>query len=230
MVQTGVDQEKVFTQVEADAWFRRNAFHGGLEPASLDHRILRALRQVDLPPKGIMLDIGGAAGSVAAGFKRDYPDWTCHVIEPSAEAIAAGQKAFSELTFSQGSICQAEGFSQSSANVIVVSGVFCWVDRLLLTRAICNVDQALAPGGFLVVSDFDSPFPRANPYKHHEGLYTYKQNYSDIFRQLGTYHLLFHESECLSGHTAYDSKDFYDRQWSTSVLRKDPVGRYFRAS
>ncbi|MGD1862373.1 MAG: class I SAM-dependent methyltransferase [Leptolyngbyaceae cyanobacterium] len=229
MVQAGINQEKVFNEVEADAWFRRNASYG-VQAASPDHHVLSALRAVELPQQGFMLDIGGAAGAVAAGFKREYPGWKCQVVEPSAEAIAAGREAFPKLHFSQGSICQNDNFSPEDADVVIVSGVFCWVDRLLLSRAICNIDLALAAGGLLVISDFDSPFPRANPYKHHEGLYTYKQNYTDIFTKLGTYHLLWHESKTLSGHTAYDSKDFYDRQWGTTVLRKDPVGRYFRAS
>ena len=229
MINATFNQEEIFNDREADAWFHRNSVHG-LEVASSDHRVLKSLKRVDLPQQGVMLDIGGAAGSVAAGFKRDHPNWECCVIEPSTEAIKAGREAFPDLDFIQGSICQFDKFPQSLGDVVIMSGVFCWVDRLLLTRAICNVDQALKVGGLLVISDFDSPFLRANPYKHHKGLYTYKQNYSDIFKQLGTYHLMSHNSECLSAHTAYDSQDSYDCQWSTSVLRKDPVGRYFRSA
>lgn len=113
------------------------------------------------------------------------------------------------------------------ADVVLVSSVFCWVDRHLLSRAVCNVDHSLKNGGILVISDFDSPSMRANPYRHHPGVFTYKQDYTKIFTSLGSYHMILHRSENLEGHSSSDETDPYDRQWSTSVLRKDVNKRYF---
>ena len=223
------DQEAIFVQQEADAWFTRNAT-AIVKAASPTHRVLSALRQVDLPPTGVLLDIGGASGMVAEGFRQEHPDWVCRVVEPSGEAIAAGAEAFPHIAFSQGSIAQPEGLPWGDADVVLVSGVFCWVDRRLLSRAICNVDTALKSGGLLVVSDFDPPFLRANPYQHYPGVYTYKQDYAEIFRQMGIYHLLHRTSENMASHSASDRSDRYDCQWVTSVLRKDLQDRYFRPS
>lgn len=90
--------------------------------------------------------------------------------------------------------------------------------------------MAVKPGGWLVISDFDPPFLRANPYKHHPGLYTYKQDYTEIFRQLGIYQLVYRFSENMISHTSSNINDPYDCQWVTTVLKKDVQGRYFQQS
>lgn len=220
-------QEEVFVKQEANAWFNRNSSLS-LEPVSPKHRVIEALSSFVLPEQGVLLDVGGASGKVAEGFRLIHPGWTCRVVEPSVDAIAAGREAFPDLEFNEGSISQSRGLPWKDADVIIVSGVFCWVDRERLSCAVSNVDLALKNSGLLVISDFDSPFLRANPYKHYPGLYTYKQDYTEIFRSLGTYHLLARESKNLEDHTNSDSNDTYDTQWVTSVLRKDVSGRYFK--
>ncbi|MCX7596046.1 MAG: class I SAM-dependent methyltransferase [Fischerella sp.] len=224
---SSVNQDTVFLNQEADAWFERNA-DSATTPVSSAHRVLQALRQVTLPRQGMLLDVGGASGKVAAGFQREYPEWKCCVVELSGKAITAGRAAFPQIEFYQGSITQSEGLPVVNADVVIVSAVFHFVERQLLSRAICNVDFALKNGGFLVISDFDSPFLRANAYKHYAGLYTYKQDYAEIFRQLGIYQVVYRLSETLVDHSTGDADDPYDRQWVTTVLKKDIYGRYFR--
>ena len=225
-----VAQDAIFLNQEADAWFERNAA-GATTAAPPEDRVLQALKHVKLPNQGVLLDVGGAAGRLAAGFQREYPEWACRVIEPSAKAIAAGQVAFPQIEFCQGSITQPEGLSSTSVvDLVIVAGVFCLVDRSLLSRALCNVDLALKDGGFLVIADFDSPSLRANAYKHQAGVYTYKQDYAEIFRQLGTYHIIYRLSENLADLSSSDLTDTYDRQWVTTVLKKDIQGRYFKRS
>jgi SAM-dependent methyltransferase len=220
-------QEEIFVQQEANAWFNRNS-SSALKAVSAEHRVIEALSTLILPEQGVLLDIGGASGKVAEGFRLIHPGWTCRVVEPSVDAITAGQAAFPNLEFDKGSISQSQGLPWQDADIILVSGVFCLVDRQRLSRAICNVDLALKNGGLLVVSDFDAPFLRANPYKHFEGIYTYKQDYTDIFKSLGTDHLLVSKSENIKSLTSSDLADIYDTQWVTSVLKKDISGRYFK--
>jgi SAM-dependent methyltransferase len=220
------EQEKVFVEQEADAWFNRNP--AVVEPVAANHRVLKALNSIELPSEGCLLDIGGATGSVSAGFLRDHPKWKVRVVEPSAKAIAAGKQAFPKLDFAQGSISQREGMPWIDSDVVIVSGVFCVVDRNVLTQAIANVDAALKNGGLLVISDFDSPSLRANPYKHYPGLFTYKQDYAEIFRTLGTYQLISRQSSKFDGLSSGDISDPYDLQWVTVVLCKDTCGRYFQ--
>ena len=101
------------------------------------------------------------------------------------------------------------------------------MDRELLSRAVCNVDSTLKDGGLLVITDFDSPSMRRNPYQYYSEIYTYKQDYARIFAELGTYHLVYRKSENLDNSSGFDKSDYYDRQWVTSILKKDVTGRYF---
>lgn len=217
-------QDKLFVDSEADAYFRRN--QDSLVAVGSSDPTLAALALFDLPKQGTLLDIGGSTGLLTAGFLRDHPLWKAYVVEPSNEAITAGRMAFPQVEFSQGTITRSlpPGISDSIYTVVVVSGVYCWIERSLLSRAIANTDSVLADGGYLVVVDFDGPFPRANPSMHRPGVFTYKHDYPSCFLALGIYHLEYRRSY-LSG-SAANPDDAYDRQWMTSVLRKDLNGRY----
>jgi|ABSN01.1.fsa_nt_gi SAM-dependent methyltransferase len=217
-------QDKLFVESEADAYFRRNP--DSLVAVGSSVPTLAALALFDLPKQGTLLDIGGSTGLVAAGFLRDHPLWKAYVVEPSNEAITAGQAAFPQVEFYQGTITRSlpPEISDSLCTVIVVSSVYHWIERSLLSRAIANTDSALADEGYLVVADFDGPFPRANPYIHRPGLFTYKQDYTSCFLALGIYHLVYRRS--YESGSASNPDDNYDRQWMTAVLRKDLDGRY----
>ncbi|WAS04150.1 hypothetical protein LQF76_08895 [Gloeomargaritales cyanobacterium VI4D9] len=95
---SSVDQEVLFLNQEADAWFQRNA-PATLQPANSDDPILKALRQVKLPEQGTFLDVGGAWGRIAEGFRREHTAWECWVVEPSGAAVSDGSKAFLEIRF-----------------------------------------------------------------------------------------------------------------------------------
>lgn len=219
-------QNDLFIEEEADAWFLRNS-SSALEEVPDDHFILEALKNADLPTKGSSLDIGGAAGKLSAGFLRTHPEWTCHVIEPSKLAIEAGAKAFPKIKFSQGNLGQSEPFIYSKQDLILLAGVMSNLDRSVLSQTIANVDNALKDQGYLLISDFDTPFPRKNPYKHREGYFTYKQAYAKIFLSMEIYHLVYRKSVSLSGSLSQSNlNDPYDQRWSTTLLQKDLSRRY----
>jgi SAM-dependent methyltransferase len=220
-------QERAFLEGEADAWIRRNPDSTTL-PSS-DDPVLSALAACDSPASGALLDAGGAAGRLGAAFLRGHPGWLVRVVDASGEAIAAGRRAFPNVHFDQGTLTEplpAARQQRAEYDIVVVAGVLCWVDRSLLSKAIANTDAALADGGFLVLADYDAPFPRANPYVHRAGLFTYKQDYAQCYMALGTYHLIQRRSFVYD--SAANPADPYDRQWMTAVLRKDLTGRYAR--
>ena len=221
-------QEYAFITKEADAYFERNAA-ATLVPAPTDHHVLSALRPIALPERGVLIDVGGGTGQLAAGFLEIHPGWRATVIEPSQRAIEAGRMAFPSIEFRKGSITNPDDMALGPADLVFVCTVFCWVERGLLSRAVSNVDLICRNSGLLVISDFDSPFRRANPYKHYDGLFTFKQDYAGIFPGLGTYTLLSRESISLLDHTTSDERDPYDQQWATSILRKDLTGLYYKA-
>jgi len=218
-------QEKKFIDSEADAWFERNQ-HIILEPATPDHRVIKALVKLSLPETGVLIDLGGGSGKVASGILKIRPEWKALVIEPSDKACQAGRKVFPNVEFSEGSITQVTDMPNLVVDLIIVSGVLSWIDRTLLSQAIANIDKLLKDKGTLIISDFDPAFPRANPYRHSEGLFTFKQDYSLPFMALNTYSIVYRESE-LANHSSSDINDSYDTQWQTVVLKKDLIGKYY---
>lgn len=223
-----MSQERAFLEGEADAWIRRNP--DSTTFASADDPVIAALAGCELAERGALLDAGGAAGRIGAAFLRDHPSWFVRVVDASGEAIAAGQRAFPDVQFDQGTLTRplpASDSERGTYDVVVVSGVLCWIERSLLSQAIANTDAAVADGGLIVLADYDAPFPRANPYAHRAGLFTYKQDYAHCYLALGTYHLVHRRSFVYD--SAANPADPYDRQWMTAVLRKDLTGRYARS-
>lgn len=216
-------QDQAFFECEGDAWFLRNPI--STTAAGLDDPVLGALDGVDLSASGTVLDIGGSAGRIAAGFLRQHPGWHAIVQEPSQAAIRAGRKAFPEVTFKRGTVTKTT--PKQGNDLVIVSFVLCWVDRSELAGAIANIDTALKDGGLLLVADFHPEAPRANPYAHRPGLFTYKQDYAACFISLGTYRIV-EQRQFLHGTTA-DIADPFDVRCAVSVLRKDLEGGYARS-
>ena len=61
------NQENVFIKGQSDAWFDRN-FKNGIKAASEENKIIQLVKSLVLPSSGNLIDLGGAAGSIAAGI------------------------------------------------------------------------------------------------------------------------------------------------------------------
>jgi ubiquinone/menaquinone biosynthesis C-methylase UbiE len=221
------DQEAIFCETEADAWFDRNA-KGGISPAPADHPVLQAAIASSLPPTGRLIDLGGGVGSVAAGLLRVLKGWSAVVLEPSGKAVLAGKERFPEVTFVQASLSRVNEILDEQFDLVVVAGVLTWIDRKWLSQAVANIDRMVVHNGTLIISDFETPYPRANNYKHHDGLFTYKQDYSAPFLSLNLYTQTYRRAATLTDMTVADKSDPYDRSWMTACLQKDLSGRYRR--
>lgn len=217
-----ISQVDAFMAGEADSWFNRNP--ESTLVAGTGDPVMDALARVDMPDTGALLDVGGSAGRLAAGFVHRHPAWRGVVLEPSGAAIAAGTEAFPHLHFQQGTIF--DRIPPAEYDLVIISFVLHWLDREALSQAIANTDLALKDRGLLVVSDFDPAVPRANPYVHKPGLCTYKQDYAACYTALATYHTVS-RSSFLAG-TSADPSDPYDEYCSVTILRKDLYGRYAR--
>lgn len=222
-------QEEAFVKFEADAWYDRNK-SVIMEPVTADHKVIKAIIESGASQSGCFIDIGGGAGMVAAGFTKLHPGWQGTVLEPSKKAVEAGSIAFPWLNFICGSLTQKKDIPNKMYDMAIVCGVLTWIDRPLLSQAFANIDSLLKPDGCVVISDFYTPFPRANRYHHKDGLYTFKQDYSLPFLALNTYTEIYRKSGPMNGHTHFDPSDPYDIWWMTTVLKKDLFGLYSRAS
>lgn len=220
-------QEKAFVKSEADNWYIRNRDVINVPvDESNPHLSMEILRNWKLAASGRFIDLGGGNGRVAAYFKNIFPSWEVFVLEPSGKAIEAGKALFPNVNFYQGSITEKCSFPPGSFDICHISGVLCWIDRNLLSLAVSNIDAILADEALLSITDFYTTGQRANPYAHHTGIFTYKQDYSLPFLGLGTYSLVSALNRNVDSHTSSDSHDAYDAYFSTFLIQKDLYGRY----
>lgn len=210
---------------DADAYFARNP--GIMDIAPPEYPILQMLSHIQLPERGEMVDVGGAAGRVAAGFINLYPMWRGTVLDISPMATRAGRATFPALRFCVGSIIECVPRSMAGDglyDLVKVSSVLCYLNRRDLSRAIANIDVSVRDGGVLLFSDFACSFPRRNSFAHHDSLHVYKQDYLQCFMSLGIYDLQAYS--VFQMESGYDPTDVYDRQRIIAVLRKDLSGKY----
>ena len=64
------------------------------------------------------------------------------------------------------------------------------VDRENYLRCISEADRLVKFGGFLSIIDFETPFPYSNSYSHQIGVFSHKQNNSDVFVASGLYNVV----------------------------------------
>ena len=105
-------------------------------------------------------------------------------------------------------------------DVVIVSFVLTWVARPRLAASIAGIDALVRPGGALVLADFLPDAPCARPYHHRTDveIYTFKQDYTACFTDLGTYAEVEREVFSHDGATSVDI-DPQDRAMC-ALLRK----------
>jgi ubiquinone/menaquinone biosynthesis C-methylase UbiE len=62
-------------------------------------------------------------------------------------------------------------------------------DRNTLLKSLAEADRVLKPSGYIVITDFDPITQRKRAYSHFPGLFSYKQNYSNLYTSTGLYYL-----------------------------------------
>ena len=169
---------------EANEWFRRNK-------EALESRINNSTTDllVDwLKPFATeisdVLEIGCGSGHRLKKMADSFSAKGFGV-EPSFEAIEYIENTFPQIVAKKG-FGDDVPFTQKFD--LVHLGFFLYlVDRELYLRCISEADRLVKFGGFLSIIDFDTPYPYSNPYTHQSGVFSHKQNNSDVFVASGLY-------------------------------------------
>jgi ubiquinone/menaquinone biosynthesis C-methylase UbiE len=171
-------QRSAFLNGEGDAWFNRNANY---EISQFDHVDKEILEH--LPPESNILEIGCADGRRLARVQRTLGSYSKLVgIDPSTAAIQEGLAKFEGLDLRVGT---ADDLPANETFDSVILGFCLYLcDRALLSKIVSEVDRVLIDSGTLIIVDFDPPHPRKRQYRHHEGLWSYKMDYSTLFTAL----------------------------------------------
>lgn len=207
-----------FLRGEGDAWFSRNHSREEISPT---RRLVGDWCKPFKDNLEKILEIGAGSGLPLA--------YLCDVLNATGEGIEPSQKAVNNWSSLR---ANAVGGGSASLRVGVASELpyedqtfdlvvfgFCLylVDRSHLYRAVAEADRVLRDGGFLVINDFDSTSPYMNEYSHKEGIFSYKNDYSNIFTSSGHYHLVSKHSH---SHSANHFDANFDERVSTSLLYK----------
>jgi SAM-dependent methyltransferase len=192
-------QAEAFLRGEGDAWFHRNK-----DKQKIDE-ISPLVQRHRLDPKEIVV-FGCSDGWQVNNLHMLFPEAHCLGIDPSYDAIEEARRKYSRprVEFMLGT---ADFPRVHGADLIVYGFCLYLVDRRLLPRIVMEADAMLREGGQLVIHDFDPEYPHKVPYKHKEGLFSYKMNHARLWLVNPAY-------ECLE-------KTRVTPEESVWVLRKD---------
>lgn len=181
-------QKDVFLNGEGDAWWSRNQFdHSNV----LDHFDSAIVQRISQPSS--ILEIGCADGRRLARLIDQLPNpITALGIDPSASAIESAGQLFPSINFKVGTADQLPTTDQYELVILGFCLYLC--DRNLLPTIVAETDRVLADGGQLVIIDFDPPSPRKRPFRHREGIWSFKMDYSKLFDAFPQYSLSFKTS------------------------------------
>lgn len=169
-------QDTIFLEGEGDAWFKRN--REPYDPAQ--DPLLHCLISQSIQPRDI-LEIGASRGDRLAALHDRYQAKVT-AVDPSAGAVADGQKSFPSVHFFIAT-ARSLPLADESYDLVITSFVFHWIDRKSLLASAAEMDRVLKPEGYLLIGDFASFSPTKTRYHHRldAEVYTYKQDYSALF-------------------------------------------------
>jgi ubiquinone/menaquinone biosynthesis C-methylase UbiE len=220
-------QKNIFLEKEADSWFDRNL------PALTQYSIEKdpvakeLLRYVPISESLNILEIGCSSGHRLEALKNKLPQVNVYGIEPSKKAVSYCKKYNKNVRIAEGTAEDLSVFATAFFDVIIIGFVFYVLDRDLLFKAISEIDRVLNQQGHVIIIDFFSVKPHKNPYHHikEQTMFSYKQDYAEIFTASRLYHLISRSSH---HHTTLEedgSNDFYNKI-SVSTLIKEYESAY----
>lgn len=184
-----MDQNEIFINGEGNQWFLRN--HDSLLPER-DDFIVRVLERIGLRPKKIA-EVGCSNGWRLEKLRRLFSA-DCFGVEASGKAVESAHDNFPQIRVQQQDISRMD--IRETFDLVICNFVFHWLDRAQLLQAVARLDTLLEPGGYLILGDFLPDFNQRRRYHHlpNEEVYTYKQDYPEIFIASGLYKEVIRET------------------------------------
>jgi ubiquinone/menaquinone biosynthesis C-methylase UbiE len=185
-------QSQIFQNSEGNAWYIRNPksnqIAGNEQVLDFIYSTLDPFRD----QVSTILEIGCGGGAKLEALSKHFQA-SGFGIDPSAVAIKDATKRCStggsSLNFQTG---LATNLPYDDGQFDLVFFGFCLylVPPQEIFRAVTEADRVLRNGGFLAILDFDYGSLKVNPYKHASGVFSFKNNYSELFTSSNYYHLV----------------------------------------
>lgn len=225
-------QYQVFAANEADNYFIRNKEHLISTQEDSDFCFQTIKKFLPLEQIHSVIELGAANGYRLNFFKKHLPNCSKFVgTELSPRAVKDGIERYG-IEMYHGAI---EDFvPETPFDLVIVQSVLHWVDRDNLYKTLYNIDKMVAENGFLVIGDFDPFYPYKNLYHHvtSEQLYTFKQDYSQLFLASNCYQL-FQKIYYYETYTPHDNLYTYidktlthNERRSIAVMHKNSLKYY----
>lgn len=220
-----MDAKKIFLEYEGDNYFQRNRdvlancigkdvlfysdFINNLDEAHSNFKIV---------------EIGAANGRNLNYFKNNN-NLEVSGIEPSTDAVNDGNKRlFGGNSVLIKGTSDSLPYDDESVDIVMFGFSLFWVDRKYLFRSISEADRVLKGGGYLFITDFDTPLPYKRINIHNANAYTYKMNYANLFLSNPQYYLI--EKKNYS-HTSNSFDSNIQERVSAQILYKDFVDNVY---
>jgi SAM-dependent methyltransferase len=176
-----VGQENEFLVAEGDAWHARNV--------NKPYNLLRnEIINRAVPEVSSIVEIGCGNGRSLRSLKEMTGAIQCIGVDISEAAIRDGKEKFPELKLIRGTAQYR--FWQEKYDLVVYGFCLyvCDPESLLMIAAIGN--SILKNKGYLSIHDFDPEHSHKVAYKHVDGLFSYKHDYSKLWLANPAYSLV----------------------------------------
>ena len=156
-------QKETFIIKEGDQWFKRN---NSVVSNTKNFKDIDSFVSL-IKEKDKILEIGTSSGTKLDYLSRNLSglDLGLYGIDPSYEAIKNGSQQYPNLNLKQGTSDQID-FDDQYFDVVILGFCLYLVDRELMFKTVSEVDRTLKQGGYLVITDFETPVLMKRIYKH----------------------------------------------------------------
>ena len=208
-----LDQKEIFLQSQGDSYFFRNKEK--LEIQGNERQDVDVIAKYIKPGQKV-LEIGCSNGRILQYLKGKI-GCDCFGIDPSNEAIISGNKNSPGLNLKVGTADKLE-YADGFFDFVLFGFCLYLVDRKFLTRTVAEADRVLKPGGFLGIIDFDVKTPRRRAWKHYDGVFSYKDDYTSMFTAFPQYTLIERRSY---SHTSPEFTTDIEERLAVCVIYKE---------
>ena len=182
-------QSNAFQGGEGDAWYARNQAY--LNSASTTPDVTFVEQQLAGFAGRInrVVEVGCGNGLKLERLCRAF-DAKGRGFDPSQAAVSDGNAWLLECGAPvELAVGTADALPVQDGDCDLFYFGFCLylIDRIDLFKVVAEAHRTVAPGGFIAIYDFDPPYRHSRPYQHLEGLYSFKQNYAELFLASGMY-------------------------------------------
>jgi len=214
-----INQKKIFLASEGNAYFQRNI--NKLTDKDDNDIVLKALKVVELSCPLRVLEIGCSDGSRLNLLKQIFSNAEYYGLDPSEDAVRAGKEKY-KFNLQVGT-ADTLPYEENFFDLILFGFSLCWCDRKDLFKIAYEADRCLCNNGYLIIKDFQPPFPYRNVYVHYEGLLTYKIDYSKMFTWNPVYTEIY---RVITSHSGYNQRDIPDERIGVTILHKNNAYTY----